>query len=248
MNKFIWIQGLTNTIYSAIRNRQYKILKEPRLCQKTRNFQNRGSWGQCGPEAAFCVHRGESKAREEIPECLAIIRDTSHQLRNLESWCFRTYIYSHQGPAHLKGCETQVREFLMFSTSPDYQSKLDFSDEARIVGERNRDVSCHFLDEGGQPVGITTEHMIIVEMFYTSHQLLGVPLLSNPLTDPVPLYSRAAMRKSWGREVHWHELLFERQWRTAPIDGAAGRYIHKSLELTQLRVLQHLECPEPVDL
>lgn len=91
------------------------------------------------------------------------------------------------------------REHLTHST-PGYDSRIDFASEAQRVGERQRNIACRYTEENGQPLAIHTEHEIIVEMFYTSYQLLGVPLLSNPLTDPIPLYSRAVMRKVTDRE------------------------------------------------
>jgi hypothetical protein len=83
-------------------------------------------------------------------------------------------------------------EYLYFSTSSDFESKLDYQIEARKIGERHRDITCKYPQVGHDN---SIEHVIIVEMFYQSHQLLGVPLLSNPLTDPIPIYSKAVMRK-----------------------------------------------------
>lgn len=92
------------------------------------------------------------------------------------------------------------REYLTYSTSPDYKSKVDFLAESQAVGEMHRDIACRYLDENGQPLAPPVEHLVIVEMFYTSHQLLGVPFISNSLTDPVMLYSKTTMRKVWGRD------------------------------------------------
>lgn len=90
-------------------------------------------------------------------------------------------------------------EYLTYSTSPDYESRLDFLSEAQKTGERHRNIACRYLDENGVPV-VPDEHVVIVEMYYTSHQLLGAPVVSNYLTDPIPLYTRAVMRKTVGRE------------------------------------------------
>lgn len=92
------------------------------------------------------------------------------------------------------------KEYLMYKTSDVYESKVDFVTEAMQIGERNRNISCRLLDDSGQPMGIPLEHVVIVEMFYTHHQLLGFPLLSNPLSDPIPLYSKTVMRKAYGRD------------------------------------------------
>jgi len=91
------------------------------------------------------------------------------------------------------------REDLSYSTAPQYTSRLDYLREAQEVGERHRDIACRYLDDEGKPT-IPDEHMVIVEMWYNSKQLLGVPIISNPLTDPIPIYSRAVMRKVVSRE------------------------------------------------
>lgn len=94
------------------------------------------------------------------------------------------------------------REDLSYSTAPQYTSRLDYLREAQKVGERHRDIACRYRDANGQPLGIPQEHVVIVEMFYTSHQLLGVPIISNQLSDPIPLYSKAVMRKTTGRDSY----------------------------------------------
>lgn len=94
------------------------------------------------------------------------------------------------------------REDLSYSTAPQYKSRVDYLRKAQEVGERHRNIACRYTDDSGQPLGIPTEHLIIVEMFYTSHQLLGVPIISNQLSDPIPLYSKAVMRKTTGRDSY----------------------------------------------
>jgi TadE-like protein len=37
--------------------------------------------------------------------------------------------------------------------------------------------------------------VLIVEMFYSQPQLFGFPIISNPLTDPVPLYTSSTFRR-----------------------------------------------------
>lgn len=47
---------------------------------------------------------------------------------------------------------------------------------------------------GVDPPCGTRNDLVVVEVFYQHHQLLGLPLVSNTITDPINIYSRGAMR------------------------------------------------------
>ena len=49
-------------------------------------------------------------------------------------------------------------------------------------------------------VSPSANSVIVVEIFYDQPQLLGVPLISNPLTNPVPLYTQTMMRITESRQ------------------------------------------------
>jgi hypothetical protein len=67
---------------------------------------------------------------------------------------------------------------------------------------RNNKFNCELIKKGGIP---SSNNLIITELFYDQPQLFGFPLISNPFTDPVPLYTHTTMRivgaaRSSGRE------------------------------------------------
>ena len=56
---------------------------------------------------------------------------------------------------------------------------------------RNNEFNCELIKKGGVP---SSNNLIITELFFDQPQLFGFPLISNPFTDPVPLYTHTAMR------------------------------------------------------
>ncbi len=61
--------------------------------------------------------------------------------------------------------------------------------EERI--RQNNRFNCEILKKDGLP---SANNYVITELFYEQPQLFGFPLVSNPLTDPVPLYTHTSMR------------------------------------------------------
>jgi hypothetical protein len=55
----------------------------------------------------------------------------------------------------------------------------------------NNDFNCEMIKRGGSP---SSSNAIVTELFYDQPQLFGFPFVSNPFTDPVPLYSHTVMR------------------------------------------------------
>ncbi len=59
----------------------------------------------------------------------------------------------------------------------------------------NNKFNCEIIKRGGVA---SANNLIITEMFFNQRQLLGFPLISNPFTDPVPMYGHTIMRLSTG--------------------------------------------------
>jgi Flp pilus assembly protein TadG len=59
-----------------------------------------------------------------------------------------------------------------------------------LVPQNNRR-NCELIQKGSIP---SANNMIVTELFFDQPQLFGFPLISNPFTDPVPLYTRTTMR------------------------------------------------------
>lgn len=55
--------------------------------------------------------------------------------------------------------------------------------------------NCKLLGQGVESVPLFRgDSMVIAEVFYEHHQLVGIPILSNFLTDPISLYAYTIMR------------------------------------------------------
>jgi hypothetical protein len=73
---------------------------------------------------------------------------------------------------------------------------------------RNNQLNCALLKSNPDAeLNNTDNNTIIVEIFYDQPQLLGVPLISNAVTDPIPLYSHTAMRMITSRDADASEVI-----------------------------------------
>ncbi len=68
---------------------------------------------------------------------------------------------------------------------------IDYDSEVIKLARQNNKFNCELLKKGGIP---SANNYVVTELFYQQPQLFGFPLVSNPLTDPVPLYAQTAMR------------------------------------------------------
>lgn len=79
-------------------------------------------------------------------------------------------------------------------------SRIDFTKTVSLMKETQYKVSCM------SPYSVLPPHQAItVEMWYEQPQLFGFPLISNPLTDPVPMYAHSTFRversnREWKQE------------------------------------------------
>lgn len=75
---------------------------------------------------------------------------------------------------------------------PSQTTHFDYEMIATELALNNRIKNCDFVRKGFAAKG---DGMVIVEMWFQQPQLLGFPLISNPFTDPVPMYAHTIMRK-----------------------------------------------------
>lgn len=76
----------------------------------------------------------------------------------------------------------------------------DYAAEAEKLKLENNQLNCVVL-KTGVAAEMTTNNLVVAEIFYNQPQLLGAPLVSNPLTNPIPLYSHTAMRIAVSRDA-----------------------------------------------
>ncbi|MEW5961099.1 MAG: Ig-like domain-containing protein [Chloroflexota bacterium] len=90
------------------------------------------------------------------------------------------------------GMEYQAQRFGPASTSTGPRdTRLDYTQIVQELAAQNNVFNCQILKKGGIP---SSNNAIITELFMDQPQLFGFPLISNPFTDPVPLYTHTSMR------------------------------------------------------
>jgi hypothetical protein len=88
---------------------------------------------------------------------------------------------------------------LTFSKPLSVAGRIDTFDMAERLGREQLKQMCA-LGKSDEQAALTIHQIVIVEVWYDHYQLFGFPLLSNPFTDPIELYSRAVMRYIKDRE------------------------------------------------
>ena len=64
---------------------------------------------------------------------------------------------------------------------------------ARLI-EASNQLNCNMLKTGAPTSALPKNNMFAAEIFYDQPQILGAPIISNKLTDPIPLYGHTVMR------------------------------------------------------
>jgi Flp pilus assembly protein TadG len=72
------------------------------------------------------------------------------------------------------------------------KSKIDWQILIQQLIVKNRRFNCNLMLRGFTP---TIDESVYVEMWFHQDQLFGFPLISNPFTDPVPMYAHSVFRK-----------------------------------------------------
>jgi hypothetical protein len=70
-------------------------------------------------------------------------------------------------------------------------TRIDYAAVAAELAAKNNAFNCEILKKGGVA---SANNAIITELFHDQAQLFGFPFISNPLTDPYPLYTHTSMR------------------------------------------------------
>jgi hypothetical protein len=86
------------------------------------------------------------------------------------------------------------------------ESRLNHEQIVADLKEQNDAFNCR-LNVQDPSAPWSDNSVVIVEAFYAQPQLLGVPLISNYLTDPIPLYANTMMRITGGQEAKGCALL-----------------------------------------
>ncbi|MCB0210821.1 MAG: pilus assembly protein [Anaerolineae bacterium] len=92
----------------------------------------------------------------------------------------------------LEGMAYQAHSFGPTTTSTgDRTTRIHYDVLADELVRQNNQFNCEVLKRGGVA---SANNVIVTELFHDQPQLFGFPLISNPFTDPVPLYTHTVMR------------------------------------------------------
>jgi len=80
-----------------------------------------------------------------------------------------------------------------FPATSTRNTQFNYADEALQLARQNNKFNCELLKKSNSTVP-SANNLIITEIYYNQPQILGFPLISNPLTDPVPMYAHTTMR------------------------------------------------------
>lgn len=91
----------------------------------------------------------------------------------------------------IPGMEYQAMRFGPASGVVSRTTHLNYPALAKELAAQNNKFNCEIIKKGGTP---SSNNMVVTELFLDQPQLFGFPLISNPYTDPVPLYAHTSMR------------------------------------------------------
>lgn len=125
---------------------------------------------------------------EEDPEC-STISDCDVFLNPAQLTFTYDDVIVHPG---ITGQEFQAQSFGPTQTVTGLRpSRLDYEDLAAELTLQNNKFNCEVIKKNGVP---SANNVIATEVYHDQPQLFGFPFISNPFTDPVPLYTHTVMR------------------------------------------------------
>lgn len=91
-----------------------------------------------------------------------------------------------------EGMAYQTETFGPAATSTgDRPTRIQYDLLAEELTRQNNQFNCEIIKRGGVT---SANNVIVTELYHDQPQLFGFPLISNPFTDPVPLYTHTIMR------------------------------------------------------
>jgi len=74
-------------------------------------------------------------------------------------------------------------------------TRLNYDNLASELADQNNKFNCELIEKHGIP---SANNVIATELYHDQPQLFGFPIISNPFTDPFPLYTHTVMRLTGG--------------------------------------------------
>lgn len=129
---------------------------------------------------------------EEVPD----IQDCKCERFTDPTYNFNaTQVYTYDDLILHPGLPGQEYYVQAYPTRTLTATLFNYEVEVEERARENNKFNCELMKKGGIP---SANNYIITEVSYDQPQLFGFPLVSNPLTDPVPLYTHTTMRMVTG--------------------------------------------------
>lgn len=80
-----------------------------------------------------------------------------------------------------------------FPFTSTYRTKLNYPQLALQMKRENNKFNCELLKKSTSTLP-SSNNVVVTEIYYNQPQLFGFPVISNPFTDPVPMYAHTTMR------------------------------------------------------
>lgn len=80
-----------------------------------------------------------------------------------------------------------------FPPTSTVTTRLNYTNTLAQLARENNKFNCELLKKSTGTLP-SSNNVIITEIYYNQPQLFGFPLISNPFTNPVPMYAQTAMR------------------------------------------------------
>ena len=128
------------------------------------------------------------------PNCDCRTGDPSDPDGDGTSWFSRDDLVAHPG-------DPEYPHYLQtFGITATTRIEGGYAGEAEKLREASNQLNCTLLKTGAVASQLPINNILIAEMIYEQPHLMGAPIISNRLTDPVPLYGHTAMRIVPSRE------------------------------------------------
>lgn len=95
-----------------------------------------------------------------------------------------------------------LNAYMQYAAPPTTASRIDPWEMADRLARQNIQLECSGMKSLGLNYLPAAHQVVVVETSYDHRQILGVPFISNRLTDPVPFYVKTVMRHAPARDLH----------------------------------------------
>jgi hypothetical protein len=120
-------------------------------------------------------------------DCNQFVSDPDYYLNGTDVLTYDDLILHPQTPGY-----NYYYVYTFPLTSP-YRTQLNYPEMAAQMARENNKFNCELLKKSAGTIP-SANNVIVTELYYNQPQLFGFPIIANPYTDPVPMYTHTTMR------------------------------------------------------